>query len=375
MKSNYVSAHLMVIAAASVAFASSALAGDPGDPRLTAASPEAACNSLTMASTGGPTIKDKKTLLVRWMGFTNYELVYGDHVILLDQWYDRAGTQYKDLGFSPSDVTRADLMLVGHGHYDHMADTARVGSQTHAPIIAAPITVAKLLTQPVNPAQLIPVTGTTGEVLNFPGIGITIQPILGRHGQPPAFTGAFGTAYKAGAPVPTPSQASALATILARGSSDPNITTQGTIAYIFTFEDGFKLAWRDSGGVMTDYEKQVLAEIGPVDVLLGAVAANVIAESQAKILLPMLETYRPAVYIPGHHEEEVGGKVDRATEPLFQYAKNEFPGMITISKEFKEPTCFDTQKNVAKGYPSHNGYTGARGTNGNLNDWNGPGFF
>ena len=375
MKSNYVSAHLMVIAAASVAFASSALAGDPGDPRLTAASPEAACNSLTMASTGGPTIKDKKTLLVRWMGFTNYELVYGDHVILLDQWYDRAGTQYKDLGFSPSDVTRADLMLVGHGHYDHMADTARVGSQTNAPIIAAPITVAKLLTQPVNPAQLIPVTGTTGEVLNFPGIGITIQPILGRHGQPPAFTGAFGTAYKAGAPVPTPSQASALATILARGSSDPNITTQGTIAYIFTFEDGFKLAWRDSGGVMTDYEKQVLAEIGPVDVLLGAVAANVIAESQAKILLPMLETYRPAVYIPGHHEEEVGGKVDRATEPLFQYAKNEFPGMITISKEFKEPTCFDTQKNVAKGYPSHNGYTGARGTNGNLNDWNGPGFF
>lgn len=373
MKRNYTRINL--IAVGLLAFASNAIAGDPGDPRLTAASPEAACNSLTMAATGGPTIKDSKTLLVRWMGFTNYELVYGDHVILLDQWYDRAGTQYKDLGFLPSDVTRADLMLVGHGHYDHMADTAQVGNQTHAPIIAAPITITKLLTQPINPSQLISVTGTTGEVMNFPNLGITIQPILAKHGQPPAFTGAFGTAYKAGAPVPTPSEASSLATILARGSSDPNIITQGTIAYVFTFDDGFKLAWRDSGGIMTDYEKQALANIGPVDVLLGAVAANVIAESQAKILLPMLETYRPAVYIPGHHEEEVGGKVDRATEPLFQYAKNEFPGMITISKEFKEPICFDTQKNVAHGYPSHNGFTGGRGSNTNLNDWNAPGFF
>jgi L-ascorbate metabolism protein UlaG (beta-lactamase superfamily) len=375
MNRKYLGATAMALMIGSIPFAPNAYADDPGDPRLADKSPEAACNSLTLASTGGPTVKDKKTLLIRWMGFTNYELVYGDHVILLDQWYDRAGTQYKDLGFSPSDVTRADLMLVGHAHYDHMADTAQVGNQTHAPIIAAPITVTKLMTQSVNPAQIVRVTGTTGEVLNFPKLGFTVQPILGRHGQPPAFTNAFGAAYKAAAPVPTPGEASALATILARGSSDPLITTEGTIAYVFTFEDGFKLAWRDSGGVMTDFEKQAMAKIGPVDVLLGAVAANVIAESQAKILLPMLETYRPTVYIPGHHEEEVGGKVDRATEPLFQYAKNEFPLMTTISKQFAEPTCFDTQKNLAKGFRPRTGFTGGRPSNGNLNDWNVPGLF
>ncbi|HZZ95260.1 MAG TPA: hypothetical protein VFE23_22060 [Usitatibacter sp.] len=349
--------------------ASTAVAGDPGDPRLTAASPEPACNSLTMASTGGPTMNDKHTLLIRWMGFTNYELVYGDKVILLDQWYDRAGTQYKDLGFSPSDVTRADLMVVGHPHYDHMADTAQVGFQTHAPIIGAPLTVGKLATQGITAPQAITVTGMGGEVLDYSNLGFTITPILARHGEPPAFTNAFSAAYVAAAPVPTPSEAGALATIKARGSSSSLITAQGTIAYIFTFSNGFKLAWRDSGGVMTQFEKDALAAAGPVDVLLGAVAANIIAESQATILLPMLETYRPAVYIPGHHEEEVGGKVDRATEPLFQYAKNEFPGMITISKGFKEPVCFDTQKNLAHGYPSHNGYTGSRGSNKNLEEW------
>src|SRR5262245_15843408 len=89
-------------------------AGDPrgvGDPRFTPRSTEAACNTRTMAAAGGPTLKDRKTLLVRWMGYTNYELVYGDKIILLDNgYYNRTGTQYKDLGFTAADIKRADLI-------------------------------------------------------------------------------------------------------------------------------------------------------------------------------------------------------------------------------------------------------------------------
>jgi hypothetical protein len=65
--------------------------------------------------------------------------------------------------------------------------------------------------------------------------------------------------------------------------------------------------------------------------------------------MPMIETYRPAVYFPAHHEEETGSNPDRATEPMFQYIKNKFPGTITISKEFREPTCFDTRFNIQSG--------------------------
>src|SRR5262249_18806338 len=75
-------------------------AGDPrgvGDPRFTPRSSEAACNTRTMAAAGGPTLKDRKTLLVRWMGYTNYELVYGDKIILLDNgYYNSTGRQDKD---------------------------------------------------------------------------------------------------------------------------------------------------------------------------------------------------------------------------------------------------------------------------------------
>jgi L-ascorbate metabolism protein UlaG (beta-lactamase superfamily) len=378
-------ATFVTLVAGSIALASNAFGGDEGrgdphgvgDPRFTPPSSEAACNTRTMAAAGGPTLKDKKTLLIRWMGYTNYELVYGDKIILLDNgYYNRTGTQYKDLGFTAADIKRADLIIIGHAHLDHISDTAQVAKQTHAPVIGAPITMTALLSQGLDPSQQKMVTGTTsGELLKYPNIGITVQPILGKHGQPPQYTAAFGTAYKAAAPVPTPSEAAAFAALAARGSTDPNIITQGEIAYVITFDDGFRVAYRDSGGVMTSYETSAMQTIGRVDVLLGAVAADVIAEAQAMILLPMLQTYRPAVYIPGHHEEEIGGKPDRATEPLFQYAKNAFPDLITVSKEFREPTCFDTRSTIAKGYKSENTLSGSVPNNNNLQDWNTPGAF
>jgi L-ascorbate metabolism protein UlaG (beta-lactamase superfamily) len=385
MVQNRCFATFMALVAGSMAFASNASGGDEGrgdphgvgDPRFTPPSSEAACNTRTMAAAGGPTLKDKKTLLIRWMGYTNYELVYGDKIILLDNgYYNRTGTQYKDLGFTAADIKRADLIIIGHAHLDHISDTAQVAKQTHAPVIGAPITMTALLSQGLDPSQQKMVTGTTsGELLKYPNIGVTVQPILGKHGQPPQYTAAFGTAYKAAAPVPTPSEAAAFAALAARGSTDPNIITQGEIAYVITFDDGFRVAYRDSGGVMTSYETSAMQTIGRVDVLLGAVAADVIAEAQAMILLPMLQTYRPAVYIPGHHEEEIGGKPDRATEPLFQYAKNAFPDLITVSKEFREPTCFDTRSTIAKGYKSENTLSGSVPNNNNLQDWNTPGAF
>ena len=348
-----------------------------GDPRFSPPSSEAACNTRTMAAAGGPTLRDDKTLLIRWMGYTNYELIYGDKIILLDNgYYNRTGTQYKDLGFTAADIKRADLIIVGHAHLDHISDTTQVAKQTHAPVIGAPITISTLASQGLPPAQQVTVTGTVpNQILSYPKIGITVQPILGLHGQPPHYTAAFGAAYTAAAPPPTPSEAAAFAALQARGSTDPNIITQGEIAYVITFDDGFRVAYRDSGGFMTSYETAAMQKIGRVDILLGAVAADIIAEPQAMVLLPMLQTYQPAVYIPGHHEEEIGGKPDRATEPLFQYAKNAFPDLITISKEFREPTCFDTRATIARGYRRDNILNGNVPSNGNLQDWNHPGLF
>lgn len=320
------------------------------DPRFAPQPQEEACRSLTLASTGGPVLNDPKILAVRWLGFSTYELVYGDQIILLDNYYDR-GPRYRYLGFKAADVKRANLILVGHGHSDHMSDTAQTIAQTGATVITSPISASKLLSEGVDSKKVVAVTGRDGQVFEFKGF--TVEPVLGRHGEPNLApgTGQFRKAYADAYPA-TPDEKAAEALISAKGSRDPHILDEGTLAFIITFDDGFRLAWRDSGGAMTSYETAEMAKIGRVDVLIGAVAANVVAEANAAVLMPMIDTYRPAVYFPAHHEEEVGGNTDRATEPMFQYIKNKYPGTLTISKEFREPTCFDTRFSIGNGNAS-----------------------
>jgi L-ascorbate metabolism protein UlaG (beta-lactamase superfamily) len=317
------------------------------DPRFAPQPQEEACRSLRLASTGGPVLKDSKILLLRWLGFSTYELVYGDQIILLDNYYDR-GPRYRTLGFKAADVKRANLILVGHGHSDHMSDTAETIAQTGARVITAPISATRLLSEGVNSQKIIQASGRDGQILKFKGF--TVQPILGRHGEPNLAPGIeqFGKAYSDAYP-PTPEEKAAGAEIGAKGSRDPHILDEGTLSFIITFDDGFRVAWRDSGGAMTDYEKAAMAKIGRVDILIGAIAANVVAEANAAVLMPMIDTYKPAVYFPAHHEEEVGRNPDRATEPMFQNIKNKYPDTVTISKEFREPTCFDTRFNVQSG--------------------------
>ncbi len=321
------------------------------DPRFAPQPQEEACRSLTLASTGGPTLKDPKILAVRWLGFSTYELVYGGQIILLDNYYDR-GPRYRYLGFKAADVKRANLILVGHGHSDHMSDTARTIAQTGADVITAPITATRLLSEGVDPKKIVSAMGRDGQILQFKGF--TVQPILGRHGEPSLApgTGEFRKAYAEAYPA-TPDEKAAEAAIAAKGSRDPHILDEGTLSFIITFDDGFRVAWRDSGGAITGFEKAAMAQIGRVDMLIGAIAANVVAEANAAVLMPMIDTYRPAVYFPAHHEEEVGGNIDRATEPMFQNIKNKYPDTLTISKEFREPTCFDTRFNIKSGNASN----------------------
>ena len=188
-----------------------------GDPRCAPPSSDAACNTLTMASVGGPRASDPKTLIVRWLGFSTFELTYGGKVILLNNYYDR-GPRYRYLGFHAADVKHADLILVGHAHHDHMSDTAQVARQTGAPVVAAPITIAKLREQSVPDRQLVEVKGTGNELLTYPGF--QVEPILGRHGEPPKVMEEFAQAYTDAIGKPTEQEAAAEEAIRARGARE-----------------------------------------------------------------------------------------------------------------------------------------------------------
>ena len=307
--------------------------GDPG------------CEAATLVSTGGAFPKDPKTLAIRWTGYANFELVYNGQIILLDAYFDR-GSMFSPLGFKAADVKRGNVILIGHGHVDHMSDAASVGTQTGALVVGAPVTTEKLLTQRIDPKQVRTVTGRGGEVLEFPGF--KVEPILGRHGEPPKnVTEAMENALKSVTPPPTPEQAAERAAIRARGTNDPRVVAEGTIAYLITLDNGFRIMYRDSGGRVTEYEKAAMERIGRVDVALVAVAASYLNTLTIQQALEHMRTYKPDVYIPAHHDADSNG-LWRATEPLFQALKEENPNIITVSRGYREPICFDTENNIAR---------------------------
>jgi L-ascorbate metabolism protein UlaG (beta-lactamase superfamily) len=128
---------------------------------------------------------------------------------------------------------------------------------------------------------------------------------------------------------------------------DPRVVTEGTLAYLVTLDNGFRIMYRDSGGRVTDFEKFAMERVGRVDVALVAVSASYLNTVTVPQALEHIRTYKPDVYIPAHHDAAYNN-LWRATEPLFQAVKDESPGIVTVSKGYREPVCFNTDHNVSR---------------------------
>jgi L-ascorbate metabolism protein UlaG (beta-lactamase superfamily) len=298
------------------------------------------CETPVLVSTGGSLPRNPHTLAIRWTGYSNFELVYKGHVILLDAYFDR-GSTFPPLGFKAADIKKADVILIGHAHFDHMSDAASVAGRIGAVVVGAPITTDKLRSQGLDSKLIRTVTGKGGELLKFSGF--QVEPILGRHGEPPAnVTAAFRQALKQATEPYTAAQMAESAAIHERGSADPRIVAEGTIAYLITLDDGYRIIYRDSGGAITDYERAAMQRVGHTDLALAAVSADFLQTLTIKQALEYLRTYKPRVYIPAHHDADWNG-LWRPTEPIFQALKQEDPELITISREYREPVCLETE--------------------------------
>jgi L-ascorbate metabolism protein UlaG (beta-lactamase superfamily) len=323
-----------------VAVASAAFMAQPRDP---------ACGSDRLTSAGGPAPQNPHTLAVRWTGFSNFELAYKGKIILLDAYFDR-GDEYPPLGFAAADIRKADAIIIGHGHFDHMSDAASVGIRTGAPLVGAALTTDVLKSEAVPSQQIRTVTGKGDEVLNFEGF--TVQPILARHGQPDRHTTeVLEGAYTSLMAKPSPEEEAEEKAIRARGTFDPRVVTEGTIAYLITLDDGFRIMYRDSGGHVTDEEKAAMQKVAGVDLAIVGLSADILNIPTEQQALEHAGLYKPDVFMPAHHDGALRGHMPlwRATEPVFQALKDADPGLVTVSRGYREPVCFNTEVNIEKG--------------------------
>lgn len=301
---------------------------------------EPPCQSLTPAAVGGTGPKDPAVMVLRWLGTSAHELAYRDQVMLLDAYYDR-GPRTRPLGFKREDVKRANAIFVGHGHFDHVADAPFVAARTGARVFGGPPSIEWARSAGLPERQAIVVKG--GEIEKFNGL--SVQAILAHHAVlRPEVGPKFREALELAWGEPTETEKKQEAEVRARGTSDARVITEGTIAYLFSFDNGFRLIWLDSAGPITDGERKVMQQIGRTDVALVAFQGHHLMSNQIAATLPLMKLFNPRVFIPTQHDEVFAGIfLDRATHPLFMAIRDELPETRSISPLYRTPVCINTE--------------------------------
>lgn len=303
---------------------------------------EPACQTLTMASAGGPMPRNPSVMVLRWLGTSNYELAYRDQIVLFDAFYDRTPPA-RPLGFKPEEVQKATVILVGHGHFDHISDAASVAARTGAPVYGGPPS-AEYLRKAGLPARLIKEVkgGETAELK-----GMVVEAVLAQHAdlsgeKALAIRKGWAEMQQAGVRPRTPEEQTHEDAIRARGTSDPRVITEGTIAYLITLDNGFKLIYQDSGGPVTDAERKLMQRIGSTDVAIVAYGGWGMVGPQLEATMPLVRLFKPKIFLPDHHDETGGVFPDLPVYPLFMAIRDELPDTRTVSPLYRSPICINT---------------------------------
>lgn len=321
------------------------LASAGAQTRFPALEMEPACQTLTPAAAGGPRPLNPDVLVLRFLGVANYELAYRDTVILLDAAIDLL-SWWEPNGVTPEMMTKkVDAILIGHAHGEHLWDAPYIAEKTGARVVADPIAMRWVRgTGRVAEAKTAAVKGLGGET--FPFDGFTVEAVLGHHNVVPddymqkdraaaaAITLRGGLTpdqqahdRRLGAMVPT------------TADERTRLITEGTIAYFFTFANGFTLFYTDSAGPTTDAERRIMQGRPKVD-------AGLIPYYGGELAIPITMEYvrlfKPGVMLPTHHDGHRNRMLDMPMGPLGLAIRNEFPGTKAIAPLMRTPVCINT---------------------------------
>ena len=320
---------------------------------------EAACQTLQPASAGGPVPKNPDVLLLRSLGRANFEVAYRNKILLLDTYYDNSRLPYGErFGVRESDITRADAIIVGHTHFDHFGDAPAIAKRTGAPIFVGPLPVKYLESQGVPEKQIHIIRG--GETIKLDGY--TMQAALGIH-MPiaPADDAGFRELISTVNPL-TEEEKNQLAEwrkgqsdgtrmASAEDPNDPDNDTvhHGTFVYVLTFDDGFRLLYSDTAGVLSGGERVLADSIhsggGKIDLaILGYLQLGFSLPKAIRVTGTRVKVWDPRIFLPSHfHDGEKAELPDMPTAPLFEALRDLSPNTRSIEPLYRSPICVNTK--------------------------------
>ena len=192
---------------------------------------------------------------LRWLGNNAWDIRFGSTTILIDPWLTRFKTgTYTPEGIRPdtplsSDpakidphVGKADLILVGHGHYDHITDVPYIAKKTGAKVLGTEshLNMLKALSVPNEQTTTV----KAGTRLEFAGYTVEVFHALhALSGQPPQ--------------VPFPG--TRLGAVPPRPMTVADLVEGETLAYLITVDGRFRILALSTG----NFDEQALAGVRP----------------------------------------------------------------------------------------------------------------
>ena len=256
------------------------------------------------------------TVSLDWLGVSTYRLVVDDLVIFLDAYIDR-NPLATPVGIRVADVQRADYVLVGHSHFDHLWGAERIALQTGATIIGSHESVRLMEIEGVPNHQLVAVTG--GERIRLSD-SVSVRVFPSQHSCIWSTTGTSGEVCLGDLGLTLDERQTNLANQAAlRASSSVTGMAEaeahrmecaqqprgegGALAYFIETHLG-SILWKDTSGHWTG----ILRDLRPDLALLAAAGrGNIDGEpiqgTLAQFVAREVDLLRPRRIVLGHHDD------------------------------------------------------------------------
>lgn len=224
----------------------------------------------------------------KWLGTNGWEIAFGNRRILMDPWFGRFDSGFFRPGhFNPQtplttnsdvldrEISGADYILIGHGHWDHIADVPYIQKKTGAAVIGTETHANSLLAAGVPAAKLIRAKG--GEYMQFDGFTIEVFP--GLHSLGPTKQYSVPGHYITPPPAPP--------------SKVADLPEGDTLIYQITIGEKFRIFAMSTA----NFVERAIAGLKPDVALVAAIFANQIHDYNRRLLAAL---NHPKVILPTH---------------------------------------------------------------------------